>query len=152
MSSRPRNGAAQLNRGALGGMPRRPVIYMIGAVLLLGVLRAITGFLDDAGQRTTIRRGDSIVVAIETFARTEHRYPDSLTELVPGYLSTIPRPGRGFGYWRLWRPPSHEQTPGAVRAFHNPSAWALIACSDAVMTCYPSLSRSSRDSTWVYDN
>ncbi len=131
-----------------------------GITLLLGVSLMVrcSGNGSDA---ITLRRGDSIVVALEQFARAEHRYPDSLQELMPRYLKNLPSPGPGYQYWRLWR-----RVPGDTAYFKLQEAarrrgfsldsifpvWELTACADAVTTCSRALYRSSRNPTWIYEN
>jgi hypothetical protein len=109
----------------------------------------------------TIRRGDSIVVALEQFAKAEHRYPDSLQELIPRYLGSLPSPGPGYQYWRLWRPVPGDTAYLALREGAGRRglsldsmlpAWDLTACTDAVTTCSRALYRSSRNPTWIYEN
>src|SRR5437899_11638037 len=84
-------------------MPRTIVLCILGTALVLVVLVTIRAHRQDGRDQVTIRRGDSIAAALEQFARAEHRYPDSLRELVPRYLPSLPPPGPGYQYWRLWR-------------------------------------------------
>jgi len=131
-----------------------------GVTLLLGIslMMRCSGNGSDA---ITIRRGDSIVVAIELFASAEHRYPDSLPELMPRYLKSLPSPGPVYQYWRLWRPVPGDTAyfklqEGARRRGLSLDSilpvWELTACADAVTTCSRSLYRSSRNPIWIYEN
>jgi len=140
-------------------MPRI-VARFKGITLLLGVPLMVrcSGNGSDA---ITIRRGESIVVALEHFARAEHRYPDSLQELMPRYLKSLPSPGHGYQYWRLWRPVPGDTAyvklqEGARRGGLSLDSilpvWELTACADAVTTCSRALYRSSRNPTWIYEN
>jgi hypothetical protein len=43
--------------------------------------------------------GNRIVAAIEKFKKTEGKYPDNLTALVPKYIDKIPEPHWGANRW-----------------------------------------------------
>ena len=142
-------------------MPRAIVFGILGTALVLAALVTIHGHRQEGRDQVTIRRGDSIAAALEQFASAQHRYPDSLPELVPRYLPSLPPPGAGYQYWRLWRPlPSsrgYMALENEVRRRGLPldsvmPRWELTACTDAVMTCSPALYRSSRGPTWIYEN
>ena len=158
---RRRVGRPQLKRDPLGGMLRTIVLSILGAALVLTALVTFRRHRQDGRDQVTIRRGDSIAAALEQFARAEHRYPDSLRELVPRYLPSLPPPGPGYQYWRLWRPLSGSRGYMALESEVRRSGlpldsvmprWELTACTDGVMTCSPALYRSSRAPTWIYEN
>ena len=158
---RRRAGRPQLKRDPLGGMLRTIVLSILGAALVLTALVTFRRHRQDGRDQVTIRRGDSIAAALEQFARAEHRYPDSLRELVPRYLPSLPPPGPSYQYWRLWRPLPGSRGYMALESEVRRSGlpldsvmprWELTACTDGVMTCSPALYRSSRGPTWIYEN
>jgi len=139
-------------------MPRFTV-YLGSLTLLLGVSLVVRCKAAGSDAVTT-RRGDSIVVAVEQFATTEHRYPDSLPELVPRYLKSLPSAGPRYRYWRLWRPIPGDQRYRALEERVRSSGlpvdsvmpkWELTACIDAATTCSRALYRSSLNPIWIYE-
>jgi len=75
-----------------GILSRRGTRRFVGLCLLISIA---TYFLivDRVGTKRmdeTFRRGDEIVVALSAFRTRHERYPDSLPQLVPQYLSKIP--------------------------------------------------------------
>ena len=48
----------------------------------------------------TQARGEIVRRALDAYARDNGRFPDSLTELVPGHLADIPLPTVGRKSWR----------------------------------------------------
>jgi len=49
-----------------------------------------------------IQAGNQIVKAIEAYHQAESRYPLTLDDLVPTYLSVIPLKGAGQGFYYRW--------------------------------------------------
>ena len=64
-----------------------------GVLLAIGVMAldiVLYGTIREAGIRKVIERGHPIVTAIGNFERDTGRVPETLEELVPKYLATIP--------------------------------------------------------------
>ena len=75
-----------------GFFTRRRIGLLIGTYLLVLVVFQVLVVheIDITRKAESFRRGDMIATALSSF-RTEHaRYPNSLAELVPRYLSEIP--------------------------------------------------------------
>lgn len=71
---------------------RRSRVAVVGANLLLVPVLAIiaSGAIAGLQRERSIARGEEIVAAIEAFRTSQGRLPESLDELVPGQLASIP--------------------------------------------------------------
>jgi hypothetical protein len=78
---RARSAALALTMGSL--------IFLCSGVLALAVERR----LEDAGVDRAIQRGQPLVDAIERFQAANGRSPESLQELVPSYIASVPGTG-----------------------------------------------------------
>lgn len=61
----------------------RAGIFLVAVALVLGLNRA--------NNQIAQSRAETLVAAIKAFHRQNHRYPDRLEELVPGFIDHIPR-------------------------------------------------------------
>ena len=84
----------------------------------------------------TKERGDVIADALERFQKTEKRYPQSISELVPAYLDAVSPPAAGNGRWKYV---ARQDAPGFI----------LSVTGDRISD--PELYRSE-DTGWVLDD
>lgn len=94
-------------------MNRKSRIYIAAGGA--GIVICIAALLfQGAMLRRDMMRGPSIgpfqavITALEAYRRHEGSYPESLEELRPKYLASLPRPGWGTNDWRY----SRELTSG----------------------------------------
>jgi hypothetical protein len=77
--------------------------WMLFVVLPLSLF-VFTRSLLDEGDKSSVaedeRIGDRIVSAVEMYKAETHTYPDSLSELVPRYMSNIQPPRYGKKEWK----------------------------------------------------
>jgi hypothetical protein len=71
------------------------ILFAIGVIALIAV-----DLIERRNLRATVRAGDEIVDALEGYRATEGRYPQSLEELIPKYLSSIPAARWGLKTWQ----------------------------------------------------
>ena len=78
-------------------MRKLPLAEMLVALAVLagGVGVYVYAHRDEAAIETTKDRGDLLVAALERHRAVASRYPDSLPQLVPAHLDSIPRPAWG---------------------------------------------------------
>ena len=70
----------------------RPLLLLaIGAFVILN-MGPITELFRDFSRSWTISEADTLIAAVENFHSDSSFYPDSLDDLVPEYLSSIPKP------------------------------------------------------------
>ena len=86
---------------------RKLFLIMIGLLLLLGgILAYYASNSIERDRLTTIRIGNEIVEALQTYYDDNKRYPISLDELVPKYLKEIKEPLWGDSGWEYGGSPS----------------------------------------------
>lgn len=82
-------------------MKKLPLAEMLVAlaVLAAGVAVYVYAHRDEAAIETTKDRGDAIIAALDHYRGATGVYPDSLPQLVPGHIDSIPPPAWGDD-WR----------------------------------------------------
>lgn len=115
--------------------------YKFAGISLLLLLSAMCSCERDGWRRSEIdasmKIGETIVSAIESYKKAEGRYPEALQDLVPAYLNEIPPARTGskeFGY------------------FLHPEADRYSLEFGADETMYPSVYYDSRKGRWLADN
>lgn len=99
-------------------------------------------FRDPEAVRETMRRGDTIVVALERFRARTGGYPSSLSQLVPDDLAAIPEPTAGRPWW--WY-------AGDRRSFGLSFGMSLPVVTGLHDHLYPCYARSSGAEGWMID-
>lgn len=112
-----------------------------GAVLrwtaLLVLCCAVCACVDSSSKRQeSITIGESVVHAIKQYRSHHGTFPDTLGDLVPAYLASIPDPTWGQKEWVYTRTEQNR--------------FSLAVGLNADM--YPCLYYSSRNGVWIYDN
>jgi len=72
----------------------------LALAILVSFLCACSRQSTDAEVQATIRVGDTIVAALKNYKENNQVYPESLDDLVPKYLASVPLAARGeeWGY------------------------------------------------------
>jgi hypothetical protein len=80
-------------------IPRTLLVFIRGNVLTIRELKTgiylcivVATFAAYAGNSYLAKaRADTVIAAVDQFKADHHRYPESLTELVPKYMNSVPR-------------------------------------------------------------